>query len=63
MRPPCKGCGRRREGCHTDCEDYFQYRERIKEYRKGEKRETLLNDYSTEKAAKKAKRRVKYIKK
>ena len=62
MRPPCKGCGRRHEGCHADCDDYFQYRERIKACRKGEARETMLNDYSTEKAAKKAKRRAKYKK-
>lgn len=36
MKPesPCKGCENRHERCHTECEEYGQYKEELAEFRR-----------------------------
>jgi len=31
---PCKDCLVRRPGCHSTCEDYFSYKEKLEEVKK-----------------------------
>lgn len=62
MRSPCKGCGRRREGCHAECESYRSFRESVKTQREQERRERVLNDFALDHAARAARIKQKYQK-
>ena len=42
-RSPCYDCSGRHTGCHSECEDYANYRRRIEAISKEQKKETVLN--------------------
>ncbi len=48
MTAPCKGCDRRRQGCHAECEDYLAYKEKVAHINKQRGHMNDLNNYASE---------------
>ena len=46
-RSPCYGCADRHLGCHSSCEKYEKFRERLDEIHKERDMETALNYLDT----------------
>lgn len=61
-KPPCKGCGRRHEKCHAECEAYRDYRATVKKAADKKNKERIFGDFTCDKALKSEKAKQKYQK-
>lgn len=52
-KPPCKGCTKRNESCHSTCEEYLDWREKhaaaLKEKNEYEKLQSVISSYEINK--------------
>lgn len=61
IKSPCQSCTKRCVGCHTACDDYKIYKQRLEDAREKEKAEAATSDfaYSVKKAVRKQAERYK----
>lgn len=63
MKTPCNGCMSRHEACHTDCEKYIAFRQRLSDANKARDRDRLIDGHQIEKSIKGAKAAQRLIRK
>lgn len=63
MRTPCKGCTSRHERCHSECEKYLAFKERVAAANAAAERERVLNNYSVAKAVRSENRKQSILRK
>ena len=52
MKPPCKNCEDRHQGCHAECESYAEYRDFCDKQRSRRHDVQLVNSYGFDRIAK-----------